>query len=458
MIFPSLSTVFLFYMFHVSNSFFVKPLILHVKTVHLDATLDEKLFLFNNDKSISDVEKIRQFVEQRRLSDTMRIQLLEYALNHVSSSPMRTLRDNDIYFSMNSENSSNVSFERISKAVELINEEKVFPSHIWTSESEPAFKIVLLGSEELISSRIREYGSFGPIMAVRDLVDSAKSARLQNLSSMNINAVGDIDGRTINTRDQSGVVIDVGANLGSISLYAASLGERVISFEPVPTLSIRLRASCILNGWCEDGDQVQIAGDVTALTAALQGLRQQKMLVLSAGVGNETGSSANLAYDWQGGEIRNSGTGSMHSVKDSRFLDSNRFGATGEYLTINVVTLDSVAAALGLIPASIDQKDETFDPIDILKLDCEGCEPQALQGATRIFEFNPPYAIITEANEERLLAGGWSTLTYLQEIERLGYDVFDMNMKIKHSPMDEEKVLSFDLFNKVHDFICLRRS
>lgn len=434
----------------------LKPLALSV-TTDIDS-FDQKIYLFTGDKEPTDVEKIRQFVVERQLSEAMRIQLLEYVLNYVSTATLCTLKDGDIYVSIDSLSDSKISGGRIATALNLISDQNVHPSQIWTVDSEPSYKIVLIGNDELISSRIRSRGTFGPVDAIRDLVASAKKARQGNTSS--VNTVD--EPLSVVTTDAVGVIIDVGANLGTVSLYGASLGERVISFEPVPSLAVRLRASCVLNGWCGDGKHIDMSGGEQSVYAALKGLAREKMLVLQAGVGDGTVVSADLSYDWQAG-VTNSGAGSMHSVKGSPFLDSESFNATaGGLFRIDIVTLDSVASALGLIPP-LDSPAECasadpFPPIDVLKLDCEGCEPQALQGAARVFKLNPPHALVTEANEERLQAGGWSTLAYLQEIERLGYDVFNLDLSVKFSPVDEDKLTALDLRNKVHDFACLRRS
>jgi FkbM family methyltransferase len=60
--------------------------------------------------------------------------------------------------------------------------------------------------------------------------------------------------------------IDVGANIGTYSLWAADLGAEVIAIEPNSVAAQRFRANCALNGYCmtlHEGVLAERSGEVT---------------------------------------------------------------------------------------------------------------------------------------------------------------------------------------------------
>jgi FkbM family methyltransferase len=126
------------------------------------------------------------------------------------------------------------------------------------------------------------------------------------------------------------VVFDVGAHLGIWSLLAARRGARVHAFEPVPAMVERLRAHAGLNGL-----------ELVANTCA---------------IGAEAGASPFFAV-----RERNSGASGFAPPAEP-----------SEEIRVPVETLDAYVARSGIAR------------VDVIKLDVEGAELLAFQGARRL--------------------------------------------------------------------------
>lgn len=122
-----------------------------------------------------------------------------------------------------------------------------------------------------------------------------------------------------------GVVIDIGANIGSFSIFAAHHGATVYAVEPEPHNAEALRKNISLNG-------------------------MEELIFVS-----EVGIS-----DFNGEAVINDGGGGA-TIKDD-----NAFGST-----IKVVTLDDYF------------KDNNIQSVDVLKIDVEGSEKEIILGASR---------------------------------------------------------------------------
>jgi FkbM family methyltransferase len=143
------------------------------------------------------------------------------------------------------------------------------------------------------------------------------------------------------------VVVDIGANIGACSLFFASKGFRVYSFEPVKS-NFRLFNMSI------NENAHKLLGSITAINAGA----------------NSSGTihlSTEEIYS-EGGNYGNSiigGDGSDLSKDQLR-----RLGTGGKYTKsiIHLTTIDHIVK----------------EHVHYMKLDCQGCELKALQGARKL--------------------------------------------------------------------------
>jgi FkbM family methyltransferase len=128
------------------------------------------------------------------------------------------------------------------------------------------------------------------------------------------------------------VVVDGGANVGFYAMLQASRGARVVAFEPNPETAARLRAGIARNGL--DG------------------------LITTVGVGLADRAGKHGFY-----------VAASNTIGGSIFqdLDESDRRLTGE---VELAALDEALRGLGV------------GPVDLLKLDVEGAECLALDGAT----------------------------------------------------------------------------
>jgi FkbM family methyltransferase len=185
-------------------------------------------------------------------------------------------------------------------------------------------------------------------------------------------------------------VIDVGAHIGYLTFYLASLvteSGKVYSFEPDPRVGSYLDKSIAAS------EMNWIHPFPLALTA-------------------------------KDGEIEfylARGQGSSTAVKASEHLDVTPTIVTG-------VTLD------GLIAAG-----KVVDNIRLIKLDIEGFEIEAIRGMAELIKRSRPILVV-EVNEERLSAQGESSARLLELLESLNYNVLALESPKK-------------LLNRSNDFL-----
>ncbi len=138
------------------------------------------------------------------------------------------------------------------------------------------------------------------------------------------------------TIGEGAIVLDIGANIGAFSLFAAHRGARVYAYEPTPGTYARLRKNIELNN---------VTQRVTALQNAVAGNAGKRELFLHPAV-----SGANTIAPYR------------------EHLD---FVESGKGVLVEAVTLDDVFKANGI------------GQCDFLKLDCEGAEFEILRAASR---------------------------------------------------------------------------
>jgi len=169
------------------------------------------------------------------------------------------------------------------------------------------------------------------------------------------------------------VMVDVGANLGTFSLLAASLGATCHAFEASPDICSALRRNIALNKFT--GIEVH-------------------QLALSDHSGEAT------FYIFQE-------TGQRNACGQSSFV---RRGA-GREIRVPVETLDSALSGLSRI--------------DFIKIDVEGADFLVLRGARAILEkFHP--VLVVEALEELAVKLGGSVAQILEILWEHGYQVYNL--------------------------------
>lgn len=167
-------------------------------------------------------------------------------------------------------------------------------------------------------------------------------------------------------------VLDIGANIGSVTAhFAMAVGSsgRVIAFEPVSGIRARLMENVVRNG-------------LEWVTAE------------ALGVWKSCGEV----------EINVSKVNSENHGRST--LSSHSGGMDTE--TIATVTLDSYC------------EERNIKSIDIIKMDIQGAEFSALEGAESILRQMRPI-LLTEVSPSDLREFGASSKQYLQKIEKLGY-------------------------------------
>jgi FkbM family methyltransferase len=173
-----------------------------------------------------------------------------------------------------------------------------------------------------------------------------------------------------------GVFIDVGANQGEFSLFAAKRCSQVIAFEPSHFVD-RLRKNIALN------EISNIAVDTRAL-----------------------GDSEAIVTLFSAEE--DSGDGTLNEGLSTLYPSEARSTASADAVT---VTLDSY------------MDESPIKRLDVIKIDVEGGELSVLFGAKETLEKYKPVLII-EINNEMCISAGYSMDTLYDYIVSLGYHAF----------------------------------
>ncbi len=167
-----------------------------------------------------------------------------------------------------------------------------------------------------------------------------------------------------------GNVLDLGAHIGTFSLFAAANGYDVISVEASPRNSALLNASIRRNGF----DNIKV------VTAAV------------------TDHSGSLIFYEDGpyGAVANSFIGDSHNIH------------------IPAITVDSMLA------------DFDMDHVDLIKMDIEGSEVAAVQGMPKLLsgKFSP--CILFESNGHTLNFFGLTPQDLVSSLEAFGYQCYHL--------------------------------
>lgn len=179
--------------------------------------------------------------------------------------------------------------------------------------------------------------------------------------------------------DRTGVMADVGANIGNHSLFLATVFDRVLAFEPNPRLVEIFRENMARNGI-------------------------QHVQLFPMGLSNE---DTQLPFEYSGD----------HNPSASRFLTgSDVQDLAGDLLEVR--RGDAVLAAAGV------------DRLDAIKIDVEGHEPLALAGLAETIQRDRPF-VLFEYDPRRQGTGG----SFEHIMETLpGYTVLRPDFPHKRQP------------------------
>jgi FkbM family methyltransferase len=165
-----------------------------------------------------------------------------------------------------------------------------------------------------------------------------------------------------------GRVVDLGAHIGTFSLYAATNGYEVISVEASPRNAALLNASMLRNGF-------------------------EKMKIVSAAVSDHLGSLV-FFEDGPRGAIANP------IMNDYRAV------------TVPAVTVDSLLS------------DFDLEHVDLIKMDIEGSEVKAIQGMLGLLSSEKAPCLLFESNGHTLNFFGMSPRDLISSLEAFDYKCY----------------------------------
>ncbi|KAL7477636.1 hypothetical protein ACHAW6_003436 [Cyclotella cf. meneghiniana] len=225
--------------------------------------------------------------------------------------------------------------------------------------------------------------------------------------------IGEILNEASARKQHRPVMIDVGANIGWFSLLAASHGAEVFSFEPNVINMIRFCESQLLNGW----------------SLAQNSERDNRIHSYMKGVGSQHGQSLSMyAPDPKnpGANTFNQDLAKDHAAKMSGGELHQLDG--GE---LPIVTLDALAKDQGWL--SFKGKGTE---IALMKIDIEGMEHVALQGAKQLLCKNVIQNILMEFNGESHRSDWVLQITPLLDC---GYELYKIG---GHKGPDQDMILT----------------
>ena len=196
-----------------------------------------------------------------------------------------------------------------------------------------------------------------------------------------------------------GSVIDCGANVGEISLLAAKLvgpAGQVYSFEPIGRLA----------------DQLERHRDENNFS---------NIEILRVGVARESGASP---IYMAAGRFAD---GSHHDGLGTLFPTEARSTPVGE---ISLVSIDDFARSRNL------------QRLDLIKIDIEGGELSALQGATHVFATLKP-ALIVEVSDQTCRAAGYTMQDLYWFLGENGYIIHAIRRKGALEALDVDDLSEF---------------
>lgn len=165
-------------------------------------------------------------------------------------------------------------------------------------------------------------------------------------------------------------VVDVGANLGIYTLYAAKAGCNVYCYEPTPSIYKLLLDNITVNGFA-------VTGRVHAY---------------------------NLA-------VANDETKRLFSIEEGISGQSNNFFSTNVHSSIMVEVV------------SLDHHLKQIQSVDVIKIDVEGAEFLVLQGMQELIKRSPNMKLIMEYAPEHLRRAGVLPEEFIETLRMQGFEI-----------------------------------
>lgn len=204
------------------------------------------------------------------------------------------------------------------------------------------------------------------------------------------------------------VVVDVGANIGEITLVAAQrvgFDGKVIAFEPVSSIAKKLSEHVRMN------DLTQVIVRKEAL-----GLPNSGRMPIYISCGQDTSDE-------------NHGLASLYGES----------AAQNPIEYVDVVTLDNVVSSLSLAR------------VDLIKIDVEGGEFWCLQGAESVLRHYRPMLIV-EVQRFSAHKAGWNVDDLFQYLSGFGYEFFTIGSNGRLSALNLSALTDFqNVFCKICD-------
>ncbi len=208
-------------------------------------------------------------------------------------------------------------------------------------------------------AHLGEWLSFSEYWSLQNVVPEAERLCIQRYL-----AAGDFG---------DGIAFDIGANVGAFTCLIGSYGHKVHAFEPIPETFCRMKNNVKSNGL----------------------LSRTKLNCLA--VGKEQGFVT---------------------------FQTEEFGAaTNRLIGPEDTKIDSTSSTQMVAVTSLDDycRSQNIGRIDFIKLDVEGMEPHALQGARTLLKEQRIAAILIEICPKNLYAVGLSPSDLWREFEASGY-------------------------------------
>lgn len=192
--------------------------------------------------------------------------------------------------------------------------------------------------------------------------------------------------------------LDIGANIGSYTMFFAKNAEKVISFEPIKLNKIMIEFSAELNSL----ENIQI-----------------EQIALS----DFDGESQFLVVN----ESILSGLVSFEIENQKNYLRENYNAKVNKIITVNCKKLDSY----------------NFRKIDLIKIDVEGGELKVINGAIRTIKNCQPRLIMMECEDEALKLFENNLHQIICKMESIGYQAFFL-FKEELIPYDKDSPIKYE--------------
>jgi FkbM family methyltransferase len=193
--------------------------------------------------------------------------------------------------------------------------------------------------------------------------------------------------------DRSSTVLDIGASIGLYTLIAAKFADKVYSFEPDPVTFLNLKKN-------------------------IEGNLYQNVTLVNKAVSNNNGKSKFFSP-------------SNKTSRDGNYLVSNYENVAEKCIIVDQVALD-------------DFFKDKINKIDVIKMDIEGTEFEALKGMKKLFIDNKELKMFFEFSPYALTRQGVDISLFLDLLSDLNFCLYYIDeFNKRKTPVSREWLLSF---------------